>query len=413
MTTPAPVSAAFFASLAALGPTGQDGAPSADAVLAKLEAAIGDAGARARAANVVMSGKVTFENMPGEGSVEEIYLASGAAKCSTAWPSWAAMTQGATDAYCWSTDPALGITIKEGAEAGSVRRQFAIARRAPWRALYASARLAGESEVGGRPCWELEMLPEGGKPERWFVERETGALLRVDLALPNPTGGELPVEYHFADFRAVDGVSYPHVRKMRVGDMVLVTTFARIAHEKELAPERVAPPADVVAAFADPKKRTQALPDAPGECSLTTLEAQPAATIRVKVPADQVSQNLALILPEVGAYLVETGVDMVGPPFTRYHALGETIDLEAGMATKTRVAGRGRIQATELPAGRTAIAWHFGAYHDLPKTYARLEAWMKSESLAARAPFWEIYWTDPGIEPDPARWRTQVLWPVE
>ena len=26
---------------------------------------------------------------------------------------------------------------------------------------------------------------------------------------------------------------------------------------------------------------------------------------------------------------------------------------------------------------------------------------------------WEIYWTDPGLEPDPAKWRTQIFFPVK
>jgi AraC family transcriptional regulator len=26
---------------------------------------------------------------------------------------------------------------------------------------------------------------------------------------------------------------------------------------------------------------------------------------------------------------------------------------------------------------------------------------------------WEYYLTDPGVEPDPAKWQTLVVWPVD
>jgi DNA gyrase inhibitor GyrI len=65
-----------------------------------------------------------------------------------------------------------------------------------------------------------------------------------------------------------------------------------------------------------------------------------------------------------------------------------------------------------LPGGRVASTWHVGSYHELPRTYARLEAWIDEQGYTRRGAAWEIYWTDPGIEPDPAKWRTQVLWPI-
>ena len=150
-----------------------------------------------------------------------------------------------------------------------------------------------------------------------------------------------------------------------------------------------------------------------GEFTLVRVASQPTATVRVKVPESEISQTLASILPEVLGHLTSIGADLSGPPFTRYHErAGGMVDIEAGMPVKKPITGKGRVHPGELPGGEVAVTWHFGKYEDLPASYALLEGWMKSKRLAARAPFWEVYWTDPGLDPDPAKWKTQILWPV-
>ena len=140
------------------------------------------------------------------------------------------------------------------------------------------------------------------------------------------------------------------------------------------------------------------------------------ATVRVSCDADKVSATLAAILPEVGGVIQAQGAAMASPPFSRYHTIDlatNKIDLEAGIAVKAPITVSGRVKPGELPAGKAAMTWHTGSYHDLQKSYDRLAAWMKTEKLTARGGFWEIYWTDPGLEPDPSTWRTQIFWPVE
>ncbi|MBK9386012.1 MAG: GyrI-like domain-containing protein [Planctomycetes bacterium] len=103
-----------------------------------------------------------------------------------------------------------------------------------------------------------------------------------------------------------------------------------------------------------------------------------------------------------------------GPPFSRYHRRADgMIDLEGGIPVREPMAGRGRVKPVVLPGGLVATTWHHGAYQQLPQTYAVLERWIGEQKLRSRSAFFEMYWTDPGLEPDPKEWRTQVLWPVE
>lgn len=149
---------------------------------------------------------------------------------------------------------------------------------------------------------------------------------------------------------------------------------------------------------------------------VSTGEVQPqatAATIRVTTAPDEVGRVMGEVLPEVWGYLEERGIHPAGPPFARYHACRESeVDLEAGFPVARPVDGEGRVSAGELPGGEVAATWHAGHYDTLPAAYRAPEAWMEGQGRKPAAAPWEVYWTDPGETPDPARWETGVLWPI-
>jgi effector-binding domain-containing protein len=68
---------------------------------------------------------------------------------------------------------------------------------------------------------------------------------------------------------------------------------------------------------------------------------------------------------------------------------------------------------SELPAGRVAMMWYFGPYRRLAQARTQLRDWITKQHLVPRGGPIEIYWTDPALEPDPTKWRTQLLWPIE
>lgn len=396
--------------------------PKADTILAQMERASGDPAVRAKRKNLVVTGKVTMAGYAGAGSFEEVYVGTQRVKYSVSWMEGWGMTQGTTGAFSWSTDPTMGVTIKEGDEQGGVQRMFAISRRDPWSSLYASARTVGKRDLDAivageatkRPHWELAMVSKSGKNETWFVDCETNRLARVDLALPNPMGGEIAMQFQYGDYKDVGGISYAHLKRQVVGDLVITFTATSIAHDVELAEDRVAPPADVMEAFKDPKKRTQSVPEDSSACKLETIEPQAYVAVRATVSPNEMSKVLATILPEVGKHVGKVRAPVAGPPFTRYYKVTEKeLEIEAGMPLRTPIAGEGKFVASELPGGKTAVTWHLGGYHELQKSHKRLEEWIKAQGLETRAAPWEIYWTDPGLEPDPAKWRTQILWPVK
>lgn len=72
----------------------------------------------------------------------------------------------------------------------------------------------------------------------------------------------------------------------------------------------------------------------------------------------------------------------------------------------------GRIEVIELPAAELAVTVHPGPHDDIDVTYGRLGAWVVAHALAVDGPIHETYVVGPRDTQDPARWRTEIGWPV-
>jgi hypothetical protein len=116
---------------------------------------------------------------------------------------------------------------------------------------------------------------------------------------------------------------------------------------------------------------------------------------------------------EVEARMAEAGVTVAGPPFARYLAFGPAVVAEVGCPVWRPAPHVGRVYPGQLPGGRSASILHVGPYEDLEGTYTALQAWLDEVGATATGPMWEIYWSDPGAEPDPATWRTEILVPLD
>jgi AraC family transcriptional regulator len=143
------------------------------------------------------------------------------------------------------------------------------------------------------------------------------------------------------------------------------------------------------------------------------IEPKTALVIRAKCKRDEIAATLGQCLPRVFAWCSQHGVPFAGPPFTRYLPSGPgLISLEAGLTIAVPSKGEGDIVATELPGGAAAVAIHAGSYDTLGETHAAVEQWLDANKLESGGAPWETYLTDPGTTPDPAQWRTEVVYPL-
>jgi effector-binding domain-containing protein len=135
------------------------------------------------------------------------------------------------------------------------------------------------------------------------------------------------------------------------------------------------------------------------------------AVCRGEMPAAELPGWLAGPFRAVSDYLTNTRVAPTGPPFARFTFLGDTVAVEAGFPVPGEVGGEGAVEPSALPDGPAAVTTHAGRYEELDHAYAAIHAWLDAHGYAASGPHWEVYYTDPNAEPDPALWRTDVVQP--
>lgn len=66
----------------------------------------------------------------------------------------------------------------------------------------------------------------------------------------------------------------------------------------------------------------------------------------------------------------------------------------------------------DLPERPHAFASHFGPYDQLQETHQAVMTWCAVHGKKFSGPCFEMYPVDPGTEPDPMKWQTDVFYPV-
>lgn len=151
------------------------------------------------------------------------------------------------------------------------------------------------------------------------------------------------------------------------------------------------------------------------EIEVRAVPALMAMVVRRTVEIVEIGKALEEILPEVWGFITARGGEPAGPPFIRYLAwdADSMVDIEAGVPVALPLPAEGRVELLELPGCRAARVVHSGPYEKLGDAHMALGAWIRDNHYETAGPTWESYLTDPGSEPDSAKWRTEVCWPVK
>lgn len=149
------------------------------------------------------------------------------------------------------------------------------------------------------------------------------------------------------------------------------------------------------------------------EIIVTELPEQPTACIREIVAVHAMPQFFERTFHAVLAVLQEQGLAPAGPPYAIYYRMPtDTVDVAAGFPVTGPVEPSGEVWPGTLPGGRTYEAVHVGPYDAMQPVYHAILQRMTADDEVPADVMWEQYLSDPAEEPDPARWRTRVGWPV-
>jgi effector-binding domain-containing protein len=158
----------------------------------------------------------------------------------------------------------------------------------------------------------------------------------------------------------------------------------------------------------------------PLQPTIVERESQPYVAVRGVVTM-ATFPAIADRIPEVFSWLAARGIAPDGAPFFRYLVMDmpDRVEVEAGVPTMKSVSGEGDVVAGVLPAGRFATVTHLGDYGGLVDTTAELLAWAAEHDEkwdvtdTPRGERWgcrlEVLQTSPRFVPDPAEWRTDLV----
>jgi len=115
----------------------------------------------------------------------------------------------------------------------------------------------------------------------------------------------------------------------------------------------------------------------------------------------------------VGECFRASGAQMASMPMAVYLAWRDSdCDIAVGCKVEGTVTLTQGCEWLDLPAGPHAFASHFGPYDTLTETHQALMQWCAANDRKISGPCFETYPTDPGKEPDPTKWQTDVYYPV-
>ncbi len=158
------------------------------------------------------------------------------------------------------------------------------------------------------------------------------------------------------------------------------------------------------------------------EPAIIERQAEPYLSIPVSVTMETIGPAIPATHGRLLAWMSAHGVEPAGPPLVRYNVIDmeRGLEIEVGIPVAPGTAGDGPVVAGVLPPGRYASLGHVGPHEKLYDAIAALQAWADAKGLAfdmAETPAGdrfgarvEVYQTDPIEEPDPARWRTDVIY---
>ncbi len=139
---------------------------------------------------------------------------------------------------------------------------------------------------------------------------------------------------------------------------------------------------------------------------------QPTAVVRQRISMDETDRIPGWIGSTFEA-IERSGQQPAGMPFVRTLAMdGGGMEVEVGWPVSAPFEGDADVQGGTLPAGPAAVATYYGPYDGIGPAYEAIQAWCTEHGHEVAGPPWESYFTSPDQEPNPAKWRTDIHFPV-
>lgn len=135
--------------------------------------------------------------------------------------------------------------------------------------------------------------------------------------------------------------------------------------------------------------------------------------MRREVRSEDISSEMQEMYGVLLDYVYEHEAQLAGHPISFvYSKTDSTVNIGAGVPVSVELPDTDEIKRMVLSPSKAAMLVYMGSYTGISKAYEALDAWLEQHELVPAAPIYEVYITDPGSEPDPAKWVTEVYAPL-
>ena len=276
---------------------------------------------------------------------------------------------------------------------------------------------ASLTALARRSGWSLSNVQRrfqtlAGETPRAFTQRVRLERASADLISSTASILEIALRYGFASHEVFSRAFTRHFGRTPREHRTALRATSRQPRPDINVQRSVSPCVRLFGLSLDRTKEPAPMPDTSIE--RRTLEEQPILFIRRRIAATALQLTMSECFGALYTHGHAAGLAVAGHPIARYVTTGPglwTVDL--AMPLSTPASSVGEMQSGVLPAGPVAFAVHQGPYDQLPLTNAAVEAWIEQNGHEVGGAPWEWYVTSPGEVPDPADWRTEVVWPLK
>ena len=145
-----------------------------------------------------------------------------------------------------------------------------------------------------------------------------------------------------------------------------------------------------------------------------TLEPRTFLGVHEVIPMSRLTEYFDRAFRTSAAELGRMGAHPSGPPIALYHGAptDAAVDVTAGFPVVDDVSATRAVEVVHLPSGPAVETFHVGPYETMTETYAAVTDWIAEQKLTVAGDMWEEYLVGPDSEPDPANWRTRIVFPL-
>lgn len=172
------------------------------------------------------------------------------------------------------------------------------------------------------------------------------------------------------------------------------------------------------------KKHCESLPSpqqaAEYVMEMSTLPGMKIMSIKDSGTLVELPMKFGALYGEIGAELKKQGLTQSGPVIAVYDSVDYRPDgsmyfwFAAGVPVDKPGKSTARVMYWESNPANAAIKCnYYGGYNNMGECHEQIDKYMTANNKVKNGPVWEVYVTDPGLEPDSTKWLTEIYYPVQ